>query len=254
MTTSYPPPGAPEPGSLTATTTPTDSTSAAETSSMSPGSSSTTETAEEQARNVQGSASQATSQLAGTTKDQAQHVAEDVRHQARQLVNETGQQLNEQARGQRDRAVSGLRSLGNELDSMSTSTVQSGLGAQLAREGSSLTHQVADFLEHREPGQLVDELRQLARRRPGAFLAGAAAAGVVVGRLTRGAMSARNSSTQTRAGDGNGETYQPSNLTPPVTNEGMGVYDSDAETAAPILDEPYSTQSSPSGDPTSGRL
>jgi vacuolar-type H+-ATPase subunit H len=221
---------------------------------MSPNSSSTTETAKEQARHVQESASEATSQLAGTAKDQAQNVAEDVRHQARQLADETGQQLNEQARGQRDRAVSGLRSLGDELDSMSSSTEKSGLGAQLAREGSSLTHQVADFLEDREPGQLVDELRQLARRRPGAFLVGAAAAGVVVGRFTRGAMSARNSSTQTLPGDANGETYQSSDLTPPITNEGKGVYDSDAEAAESILDEPYSAQPSPSGHPTSGRL
>ena len=253
MTTSYPPSGSPEPESSPAATTPTQSTSAPGMSGMSPDSSSTTETAKEQARHVHDSASQATSQLAGTAKDQAQNVAEDVRHQARHLADETGHQLNEQARAQRDRAVSGLRSLGDELNSMSTSTEQSGLGAQLAKEGSALTHQVADFLEHREPGQLVDELRQMARRRPGAFLAGAAAAGVVVGRLTRGAMSARNSSTLTSRGHANGETYQPSDLTPPIPSRDIGVHDGNAEAVA-ILDEPYSAQSSPSGHPTSGRL
>jgi hypothetical protein len=220
---------------------------------MSPDSSSTTGTAKEQARNVQDSSYQATSQLAGAAKDQAENVAEDVRHQARQLAGETGQQLNEQARAQRDRAVSGLRSLGDELDSMSSSTERSGLGAQVAREGSSWTHQVADFLEHREPGQLVDELRQLARRRPAAFLVGAVAAGVVVGRLTRGAMSARSDSAQTSVGDANSETDPPSDPTPPLPNEGKGVYDSDPE-ATPILDELYNEQPSPSGHPTSGRL
>jgi hypothetical protein len=252
MTTSYPPSGSPEPGFPPEATTTTDPTSVVGASGGSPDASSTTETAKEQARNFQDSSYQATSQLAGTAKEQAQNVAEDVRHQARQLAGETGQQLNEQVRAQRDRAVSGLRSLGDELDSMSTSAEHSGLGAQVAREGSSLTRQVADFLEHREPGQLVDELRQLARRRPGAFLVGAAAAGIVVGRLTRGAMSADGGSTQTSGGDANAETYPPSDLTPPISSEGSGVA-SDAE-ETPILDELYSEQASASGHQTSGRL
>ena len=45
--------------------------------------------------------------------------------------------------------------------------------------------QVADWLDRREPGQALDDVRNFARRHPGAFLTGAAIAGVVVGRLTR---------------------------------------------------------------------
>ena len=41
-------------------------------------------------------------------------------------------------------------------------------------------------LEGREPADLLDELRSVARRRPAVFLVGALAAGVVAGRLTRG--------------------------------------------------------------------
>ena len=38
-------------------------------------------------------------------------------------------------------------------------------------------HDVAGWLESRNPGEIVDELRGIARRRPGAFLLGAVAAG-----------------------------------------------------------------------------
>ena len=44
----------------------------------------------------------------------------------------------------------------------------------------------AGWLENRDPGSLVTELKQFARQRPGTFLAAAAAIGVVGGRLSRG--------------------------------------------------------------------
>ena len=44
----------------------------------------------------------------------------------------------------------------------------------------------AGKLQNREPAELLDEVRSFARRKPGLFLLGAAAAGVVAGRLTRG--------------------------------------------------------------------
>jgi hypothetical protein len=54
---------------------------------------------------------------------------------------------------------------------------------------------VAGFLSDHEPGDLLDQVRQFARRRPGAFLLGAALVGIIAGRLTRGAASASDSST-----------------------------------------------------------
>jgi hypothetical protein len=62
---------------------------------------------------------------------------------------------------------------------------ESGLGAQLARQGADFTDQAADFLQKHEPGDLLEEVRGFARRKPGMFLLAAVAAGVVAGRLTR---------------------------------------------------------------------
>jgi len=241
----------------------------------------TAKTAAEQAGQVKDSAAQAAGQVSQTAKEQAANVADDVRQQARQLADETGQQLHEQAVSQRDRAVSGLRSLGEELGSMSQSSEQSGLGSQLARSGSQMSHQAADFLEKREPGDLLEDIRSLARRRPGAFLVGAAAAGIVAGRLTRGVMSARSNdsgSSDFASGDGydsarvdavSTPAYQPTGVTrpdpgseyagtvgDPLSYEGTSISGRGAATgveaggtlsAAPILDEPYGEVPPPSG-------
>ena len=56
----------------------------------------------------------------------------------------------------------------------------------LAQQASSKVRDIASWLESREPGDLLEEARRFARRRPGTFLACAALAGLVGGRFTRG--------------------------------------------------------------------
>ncbi len=224
---------------------------------------STADTARDQAQQVKDSATDAASQVAGTTKEQAQQVTEDVRHQAKQLAGQTKSELTGQVTSQRDKAVSGLRSLADELSSMSDSSPQSGMGTQLAREGAGLTHRTADFLEQRDPTQLLDEVRDLARRRPGTFLIGAALAGVAVGRLTRGAMSARSNDSSTQpvtygtdtavpAYGGTPVGMQTDPLVPGTSLPGRAGASPSPSVAgvgepAPILDEPYGDQAPPAG-------
>jgi len=225
-------------------------------------SSSPTDTARDQAQQVKDSAADAASQVTQAATEQAQQVTQDVRRQAKQLADETKNQLSEQASSQRDQAVSSLRSLGDELGSMSDSSPQSGLGTQLAREGSDLTRKVADFLEQREPTQLLDEVRHLARRRPGAFLIGAALAGVAVGRLTRGAASARSDTSSDQPADATGTPapvygdtqlgVQGDPLSPGTTVPGWAGAPPSPPVAGlaappPILNEPYGEQAPPAG-------
>ncbi len=75
---------------------------------------------------------------------------------------------------------------------MAGSSEQNGVASDLVGQAADRTHGVADWLDGRQPEDLLDELRRLARRRPGAFLIGALAAGVVAGRLTRGAVAAHS--------------------------------------------------------------
>ncbi len=124
--------------------------------------------------------------VAQTAADEAKHVAAEAARQSRNLMDEARGQATEQATAQQRKAVGGLRAMGDELRSMAEQGGQSGLASEVAYQASDQAHNVANWLDQREPGDLVDEIRRLAQRRPGAFLLGAALAGAVAGRLTRG--------------------------------------------------------------------
>lgn len=135
---------------------------------------------------VKDSTKEAGQHVAGVAKDQAGNVAAEAKSQAKDLLGQGREQLREQAAQQQDRLATGLHSLSRELGSMAGSSTEQGLAADLAREASDRARSVASWLETREPGQLIEELRSFARERPGAFLGLAAAAGVLAGRLGRG--------------------------------------------------------------------
>lgn len=135
---------------------------------------------------------QAAGEVAQTATDQAKEVAGEAKKQVRDLAGEARNQLRSHAGDQHRNAVTNLRSLGDELRSMAGSSEQGGVATDLVSQAADRTHGVADWLDGREPEDLLDELRQFARRRPGAFLIGALAAGIVAGRLTRGAVAAHS--------------------------------------------------------------
>ncbi len=165
-----------------------------------PGTSSTTGTAKEQAGQVAQDAKESGKQVAGTAADEGRQVLAEGRRQVKDLTAQAGQQVDEQTRVQKDKATAGLRDLADELHAIAAGNGgQAGIATDLAQQASTRVHDVAGWLESRNPGEIVDELRGMARRRPGAFLLGAVAAGVVAGRLTRGAVDAVRSDDDTSA-------------------------------------------------------
>jgi len=127
------------------------------------------------------------SETAAVARDQGKQVAAEARDQLSSLADQAKVQLEEQGGAQKERAVSGLRQLGDELERMlSGSPVSDGMTTDLVRQVATRARETASWLDEREPGDLVDELRDLGRRHPGAFLLGALTAGVVAGRVTRG--------------------------------------------------------------------
>lgn len=228
-------------------------------------SSSTTDAAKQEAQSVKDTTTQATQQVAETAKQQATQVAGDAKQQAQHLASQAKTEVSSQVTSQRDRAADTLRSLSEEFRGMADSSSESGLGATLARQGADLSQQAADFLSQRDPSQLLDEVRTFARKRPGGFLVGAALAGAVVGRLSRGAMSARSSdnssydSSQSAQFDAvrasaapptGYDIYSGPTSAAPVTPSGWSPA---AAQPAPILNEPYGEQQPPAGyDPGYG--
>lgn len=152
-----------------------------------------TPSTKERAQNAASTAADEGQHVAGVAKDEAQNVASEAISQARGLVDQALAQVDEQSRSQRDRLVTTLRSLGDDLDQMAEQASSSGLATDLAREIAQRARAIGARLDGREPNEILDDLRSFARRRPGTFLLGALAAGVVVGRVARGAKAAQSS-------------------------------------------------------------
>ena len=127
--------------------------------------------------------------LAGTTKDEALDVAGTAAEQARNVLGDARQQVTSQVSDQattgRDKLSQTLRTFGDDLQQMAEQGPDTGMAVDLAREVSDRVRALGSHLEGREPGDLLADARDFARRRPGTFLVGALAAGVVAGRLFR---------------------------------------------------------------------
>ena len=138
--------------------------------------------------------------VADTASDQATRVSREARVQARDLFGQAREQITEQARSTQKNAAEGLRSLAGELNEMVEGGDRQGPASDLAAAAADRLGGLADWLGRRKPGELVEEVRRLARRRPGAFLFGAAAAGVLAGRLTRGTVDAKRDTGESGRG------------------------------------------------------
>ena len=151
-------------------------------------------TAREQAGQVGQTAKDSGQRVAGTATEQGKNVLHESKQQARNLAHQVTQQVHEQSSVQKDKATGSLRGLGAELRGLTGDGEQRpGVVTDLARQAATKVDELAGWLDQREPGTLVEELRGLARRKPGTFLLGALAAGVVAGRMTRGAVDAARS-------------------------------------------------------------
>lgn len=205
-------------------TVPTDTTPRDENSSL--------EAAKNEAGAVKDTAVSEAGHVAETAKGEAKAVAQEVKYQAKDLFAQTQRELKDQAQVQQHRVASGLRSMSDELDSMTANAENPGMAADLLRQASSRIGSAASWLNDRDPGSLLYEVKSFARRRPGTFIIGAAVLGVVAGRLTRAlasnASDSSNGSPASRTAVTSGPTYADSGMpatsaqlyaTPPTVEE-----------------------------------
>lgn len=195
--------------------------------------------AKEQAAQVGQGATEAGRRVASVASEQASTVASEAAGQAKNLYEQTRQELQGQAATQQGRLAESIRSLSTELASMADRG-NAGPASDLVREASGRAGDVAGWLDQRDPGGVLQEVTDFARRRPGTFLAIAAGAGLIAGRLTRGAISeAKNESQPTSAATG--YTTGPSFGTPPAPVAGT--------TGAPVPGYPHPTPAESVVDP-----
>jgi len=192
----------------------------------------------EKAAEAVGQGREAAGQVAQSATERVQEVTQEAAQQARDLVGEARQHLTRQAGEQHRNLATNLRSLSGELGSMVERGGQSGTATELVSQARDRVDGLAGWLEGREPGDVVDEVRRFARRRPGTFLLGALAAGVVVGRLTRGAIAAHTEDDPAGESSASTSSFAPSTT---VLPEGGYAHTTGGETLGVPPTPGYST-------------
>ncbi|MCW2634912.1 MAG: hypothetical protein JWQ99_1279 [Blastococcus sp.] len=179
----------------------------------------TKDVAVDEAKNVGQTAAQAGSQVASTATEQAKEVAQETQRQAKDLLDQGRTQVKEQLVSQQQKAGQGLSSLAQELRALADGTSEGAPGParDLLQQASSSVESFASMLQNKEPAELLDEVRNFARRKPGMFLLGAAVAGVVAGRLTSGVKAAHSSSSPSGNGSAGYRAAQTNYVDPAPT-------------------------------------
>lgn len=132
----------------------------------SPGSSAT--------ENIKSEATEQAARLAGSVKDEAKRYEKDLRSGIAERA---------------ESVAAGLRKAGSEIDPDST------ISTLFERAADSVTS-LADSLNSTDPRQMVDEVRDFARRQPGAFLGLTALAGFAAARFLRAGSPTSSNATE----------------------------------------------------------
>jgi hypothetical protein len=170
------------------------------------GGSGTATVAADQARQVASTAADNARDVMGEARTQARQVAGEARHQAMGAVRSAQGELRTQASQQTERAAKGLQGLAGQIQALVEGRPdQAGLAGDYARQAGDRVSQFAGRLQDGGFDGLVQDVRSFARRRPGLFLIGAAAAGFAAGRMIR---ASRDSGDDAVGGTG-GEPYAP---------------------------------------------
>jgi len=187
--------------------------------------------AAERASHVAGAARDEARDVAGDARAEAQAVASEAATQVHNVLDSTRSALRSQARQGAERASGALGDLGSQFRALAEGD-REGAGdvGRYANEAGARLRSIADRLNNKGFDGVVDDVQSFARRRPGAFLAIAAASGFVAGRLFRGAQAASSSEASSAGapeiGSGQGEDVQapgrtsptpPTPPTPPIT-------------------------------------
>ncbi len=140
---------------------------------------------------------QAGKHVAEVAREQASGVVAEAGRQGRGLLQQAQQELEVQAAHGQQRLAKQLLSLSDELRSMADTSDRGGMATDLAQQAASRARDAGQWLDEHRPGQVAEEIQSFARHRPAVFLALAAGAGLVAGRLTRGLKNAASDNSTT---------------------------------------------------------
>lgn len=193
--------------------------------------------AKNEAAQVGQAATSAAADVAGTAKEQVGAVTGEAVSQVKDLVGQARGEFSQQAGNATAKLGDSVRALVAELHEMSSAGQKQGPATEVVRQLAERGDKLADYLSNKQPSDMLQELRSFASQRPGGFLLGALAAGVLTGRVVRGATAAGKDSPSgsTYPAVGGGSTYDTAS-TYGTGSTGGSTYGRPVDHDAPVLD------------------
>ena len=149
--------------------------------------------AADEAQRVGSAAVDATQGVAHEAATQASAVVDEAKDQLSHLVDQTKREVRTQLDARTEQAATGLHTFSRQLTALKEGRLEEAGGVKdVVTDLEQRVRRYSQSVQDRGPNALANDVTAFARRRPIAFLFGAAAAGFAVGRLVRaGAMSSQ---------------------------------------------------------------
>ncbi|MET1065389.1 MAG: hypothetical protein ABWX85_10505, partial [Arthrobacter sp.] len=123
------------------------------------GSPSKKEAVKDEASAVAGHAAGEAKNVAATAKAEAANVAGEVKTNAKDLLYQAKSDLTDQVGAQQQKAAEGIRTISSQLHTMADASDQPGVATDLIRQAADRTQSVASWLENRDPGTLLTDVK-----------------------------------------------------------------------------------------------
>ncbi len=150
------------------------------------------------------------SSLVESSKQQGAEVARDAKQHAQELMSQTRGELRSQAQDQMRSLAQTVQAIAGQLDDLANGRPQQGMVLDVTNQIASTAHRMGDHLEQGGMDAMMNDVKQFARRRPGAFLAASLIGGVVAGRVLRSTDLRQLAETAKDAVSGSGDQQQSS--------------------------------------------
>ncbi len=158
-------------------------------------------TVSQKGRQLAGSAVDATRDVTGTVQEQISVVKGEVTEQGRSLAEEAKSQVERHAHAQSQRLADTLLNIGSEVQALAEGRVDDAenlkpylsSAADAVYNAADRVYDLSSDIDNNHGiAGVLEDLQSFARRRPGAFLLGAAVAGFGIGRAVRANQSNRS--------------------------------------------------------------
>lgn len=142
--------------------------------------------ARQEGERMKGTAKDAASNVGDTATQRGQEVKRQATEHARSITRDATKQVRSRADQETQRAGAALGNAGSQLQALADGNIdEAGAFGEYVRQAADSVNRWADTVQNRGLDGLLDDMRDIGRRRPGMFLGGALIAGVLVGRFGR---------------------------------------------------------------------